>query len=586
MFCFHCGRENEAKSKVCRYCGYPLISEKAEIGFSSPDTEYIGPQVQSLPIEAQQSNQKGANVLSDLPSHPEMNPTADTIERRWKDKKLLAGIFSVAVIFVALAIFNGSGQRNTAVFSYISEDALEIFADTNKNTTYVWNTGGEKLFEIDEVLMASFIPDKTAAILLNQENRHRYYVNAGKLIRLREGINMLNISCNGQYLIYTSTEYTSTEEQESMLYRYDVKKEKEELLDRGKVYTSLAISPDGKAMAYSAAPDWTGAKRGDFSCYLIRNGGEPEFFGKKRAIFALSDHAEYIYYCELQENNKIAAYAQKEGQSVYLTNSLDRLLFNLDFSEFIYCLEGSTYLFNGNDKTKIYDSLIRDVIRPKNGQAYGYGVYPGFNSFKSKALIFQDNAVVWIDDKYAARKVGNNIGHYFAIISDTENTLMYATRKLEIEKVTIQGDAEDSKKFVNNAYQVATSGDLSDVYYLSGNQLYYKNNMEEAIMLADDAEGLCLNAKGDIAFFQKDCTTKSNVRKGTLYYSVHGGEPRPVEDGEEAVLLGQWNYGIVFAGENDTGSYDLYYNTKGIEFKLILEDVSFEDIINEDRNFN
>ena len=105
-------------------------------------------------------------------------------------------------------------------------------------------------------------------------------------------------------------------------------------------------------------------------------------------------------------------------------------------------------------------------------------------------------------------------------------------------------------------------------------------------MLADQVEGLCLNAKGDIAFFQKDCTTKSNVRKGTLYYSVHGGEPRPVEDGEEAVLLGQWNYGIVFAGENDTGSYDLYYNTKGIEFKLILEDVSFEDIINEDRNYN
>ena len=578
MVCFHCGRENEAKSKVCRYCGYPLISEKAEIGFSSPDTEYIGPRVQNLPIEAQQSSQKEANVLSDLPSHSEANPTADTIERRWKDKKLLAAIFSVAVIFAALAIFNGSGQRNTAVFSYISEDALEILADTNKNTTFVWNTGGEKLFEIDEVLMAFFIPDKTAAILFDQENRCRYYVNAKKFIRLREDISMLNISINGQYLMYSAKE-----EQESMLYRYDVKKEKEELLDQGKGFGSLIISPDGKTMAYAAASDRTGADSEDFACYLIRNGGEPEFFGKKRAIFALSDHAEYIYYYELQENKKIA-YAQKEGQSVYLTDSLDRVMVNLDCSELLYSVEGSTYLFNGKDKIKIYDSLIRDVIKPKNSQSNG--VYPGFNSFKSKALIFQDNAVVWIDDKYAARKVGNNIGHYFAIISDTENTLMYATRKLEIEKVTIQGDTEDSKRFVNNADQVATSGDLSDVYYLSGDQLYYKNNMEEAIMLADQVEGLCLNAKGDIAFFQKDCTTKSNVRKGTLYYSIHGGEPRPVKDGKEAVLLGQWNYGIAFAGENDTGSYDLYYNTKGIEFKLILEDVSFEDIINEDRNYN
>ncbi|HCM12075.1 MAG TPA: hypothetical protein DHW85_02705, partial [Lachnospiraceae bacterium] len=438
--------------------------------------------------------------------------------------------------------------------------------------------GGEKLFEMDEALTAFFIPDKTAAILFDQENRCRYYVNAKKLIRLREDISMLNISINGQYLMYSAKE-----EQESMLYRYDVKKEKEELLDQGKGFGSLIISPDGKTMAYAAASDRTGADSEDFACYLIRNGGEPEFFGKKRAIFALSDHAEYIYYYELQENKKIA-YAQKEGQSVYLTDSLDRVMVNLDCSELLYSVEGSTYLFNGKDKIKIYDSLIRDVIKPKNSQSNG--VYPGFNSFKSKALIFQDNAVVWIDDKYAARKVGNNIGHYFAIISDTENTLMYATRKLEIEKVTIQGDTEDSKRFVNNADQVATSGDLSDVYYLSGDQLYYKNNMEEAIMLADQVEGLCLNAKGDIAFFQKDCTTKSNVRKGTLYYSIHGGEPRPVKDGKEAVLLGQWNYGIVFAGENDTGSYDLYYNTKGIEFKLILEDVSFEDIINEDRNYN
>jgi len=582
MVCFHCGRDDEAKSKVCRSCGYPLISEEADIGFSRPDTEYIGPKVENLHREESPDQKMGNRSSAEKKIAAQQSSRKEVIvelEHHWKDKKLLAAIFSIAVILMTVAIFYGIGQRNVTAFSYLSEDALEIFADTNKNTTFVWNTDGRKLFKMDGVFNSIFTPDKTAAILFDQENQCRYYVNAGKLIRLREDIGMLCMSANGKYLMYYAAD-----EQENILYRYDIKKGKEELLDRGKRFGLFITSPDGKTMAYVATSNQTGAEREDFACYLIQDGGEPEFFGRKRAIFALSNHAEYTYYYELQEKNEIAAYVKKDGQSIYLTNSLNGIMVNIDCSELLYSLEGSTYLCSkGEDKIKLYDSLIRDVIRPKNGLRHD--AYMSFNSFKNKALIFQDNAVVWVDDKFAARKIGNNVGHYFAILSDTENTLMYGTRKLEIEKVTIQGETEDSKRFVNHADQVATSGDLSKVYYLSGNQLYYKKNMAEAIMLAEDAEGLCLNAKGDIAFFQRNCIGRSNMRIGKLYYVSHGGEPKPVKDGGEAAWLGQWNYGIVFAKENDKGSYDLYYNTEGIKFKRILEEVSYEDIINSEKNY-
>ncbi|NLP33951.1 MAG: zinc-ribbon domain-containing protein [Clostridiales bacterium] len=578
MICMHCDRENEDGRKFCIYCGYPIDNKEENIGFSRPDTHYIGPKVIDLQEKEAVYPEDGEEVP--MPKTPYGNQKQDYRPVKVHSlncKSLFIGILSVVIIIIAVSILYWNVHRDTEAFQYITEDALEVFIDRRNNRTIIFNTKGDKLFDIDEASHVLYTQDGTAAILYNQYANHFYYVNAKELIKLRDNINGINFSDDGNYLAYCT--FNSSDTINNCLYWYDAKNKKEVVLDQGKVFINPKLSPDGKSLVYRVKKDMDFTNFEDGESYLIRNGGEPEFLGENRMVLALSNNAEHIFYYEIKDNN-FFFYLKKDGHSLYLSGSLGYLMFNLDCSEVLFSDDESTYLWSENcNKIKIYDSFPRELILPNRCITYGFeGIRSGIRAFENKALVFQDNSVIWIGEGYETTKIGDNAGHYFAVHSNKDDTIMFGARDLKIKKVTLLSELHDTQTYINRADNIVASDDLSYIYYIDKTQLYYKNGQEESIMLADNVKDVCLSANGDIAFFLKD-DSRTYKGSGELYYSLHGSEPMLVDDGHEVTWIGRWSYGIVYGKEVGEDRYDIYYNTKGSEFKRILENVHYNDMM-------
>lgn len=575
MVCLHCGKENEEGRKSCKHCGYPVHRVEDVIGFSRPDAEYIGPKVLAHPEDEEDTsqliNQRNGNAV---------NRQQDSANRPGLDyKRLLITVVSFAIIILAASIFYWNIQKDAAAFHYITEDALEVFVDESNDLTIIFNTRGERLFEIDEAMNVLYTVDGTAVILYNPSSSSMYYVNANEIKELPENISGLHYSEDGNFLIYSTNHATNSDE--SKLYWYDVKNKEEVVLDQGKQFTGLRISPDGKSIAYLASKDLTNYYRfGDMESYLIRDGGEPEYFGESRIVYTLSNDAEFIYYVEITNDNHFSFYVKKEGQSTLLGDSVQFVLFNQDYSELLFLHDQSTYLWNADTgKIKIHDSVPRNIIVPKRCQFNLVSNFSiGFDSFEKKAVIFQDDSVVWIGEGYEPMQVGEKADHYFAIHSTKEDTLMFGTRDYKIQKVTVLSELYNTETYIDRAEKIVASNDLENIYFIDRGKLYFKDGQKEPNLLAYHISDIYLNAKGDTAFFLKTKSGNHNVK--TLHYSIRGSEPVAIEDGQDIAWLGQWNYGIVYGKKVGYNQYDIYYNTNGTEFKRILTNASYEAMVN------
>jgi hypothetical protein len=119
---------------------------------------------------------------------------------------------------------------------------------------------------------------------------------------------------------------------------------------------------------------------------------------------------------------------------------------------------------------------------------------------------------------------------------------------------------------------IISAGDLSQIYYLKDQQLYYRNNNEEPVMITDGVSSLCSNQAGDTVYFLKDYNLESGFL--VLCYSKDGGEAKRVPDGDDVVGVKEWNFGVIFQKERK-GTETVFYSTKGSKFKLLLEGVDF-----------
>lgn len=331
---------------------------------------------------------------------------------------------------------------------------------------------------------------------------------------------------------------------------------------------------DGETMTYTTIP--TASLSLATESFIISKGGSPELMGKDIVLVGASEDGKYFYYIDYKDGVVGALYAKQGKKSLKLSESImSYVRFNLDMSEIMFSSDGKTYVcIEGKETKLISDTLLKDIIIPKKCIVNKTNVGPilyGIDSFENKVVICEDNSLRLIGDHYETKEISSTADNNFTAISDEGNDLLYSTANLSIIKVSdLLGEFSQSICIEHWGKTVA-SDDLTQIYYTNGSKLYYVTGKGTSNLIAEGITDLCLNSSGDTAFFLKDM--KDGV--GTLYYSIQGKNAEPVEGGGSVEKLYEWGYGIAYR-EKVGEDYNIYYNTEGTEFKLILENVSPE----------
>lgn len=304
--------------------------------------------------------------------------------------------------------------------------------------------------------------------------------------------------------------------------------------------------------------------------FIIKNGGTPESIGKDVRIIGASKDGECVYYMKYSEGVLGALYVRKGDKTILLSdNDNNRVCFNEDMTEIMFNYGDSTYVsINGNEKILVADVLLKDIIIPKNcigkldSKEQERPTIYGINTFINKVMICKDGSLRLIGDQYQTKVISSKIDPSVIAISEEGNDLLYGTTDLGVIKVSdLLGKCSQSICIVHKD-DVVFSNNLNQIYFTDNDQLYYITEQGKSQYITEGITNLCLNQAGDTAFFLKD--------RGTLYYSHHGGDAKPVEGIGSVSIVYEGANGII-VGEEVDGKYKLYYNTKGTKFKLIIE---------------
>jgi hypothetical protein len=541
---------------------------ETNLGFSKPNSKYIGAQVIYSKAEPDQEDEnKRSNQIS-----------ADTIPPKLKLRQLsyifILGI-SAVVIAAGILLFYRFNFGKSSAYTFQAENSIEVYSDSEKLTTYVFNTSGEVLDTINSDRSILYTPDHKAAVLAGYVNA--YYVNAYEQVSLNRKLNLCNISDNGQYILYSS----KLGQVKEALYLYDVANGTEELINKidGKYYGLLNLSPDGKTISYSTI---TVTEPVIIETFTKKAGEDPVSAGMNTAILAVSNDAGYLYYCEFdtEENGVKSLYVRKKDTVTKLADSFDisRVWFNQDYSEIMFTSDGKTYVSaNGNEKQLVADKIVTQLITPKNCIFHfninNVGMLYGISSFKNKVIRCEDGSIIFTGKHYSSKEIApptDQQYNYISYLSDGGNDLMFSTGDSSVMKVSDLKGGCRKDTYIEHADSFVPTNDLSKVYYTDHNYLYFLNEKGKAVKVTDNVLNIFLNADGDTAFLFKDYKNGS----GTLYYCIDGGEPQNVPGGMNVSQVLEWNQGIIYQKTVD-GKYNTYYSTQGTEFKQLLDGVRF-----------
>jgi hypothetical protein len=611
MICNHCGKQNDDTSSYCNFCKSLLkVSSEndkrpndihrfeTDLGFSSPNSSYIGPLLQE---EQKHQDDSDSTYTSqgDIPSEYQGNaeqikaffdekypdqrsitidesinePACRELTRKRKRKQmrkqLLIISIPVFIILVAMAVILFPSKplaHNSESYYLLPDNALELY--NHENRMYFFNSEGDILHQFEGKGYVQFNQDKTAAIITL--GGKYYYISADKLHSLNASMNEIKISDNGKFVIYPSNLGSK-----DSLYLYDVEKETEMLITQSedRMLFGCNVSNDGRNVIYSTY------QIGDtlaVEAYKMKLGDEPELIGKNMLVLAMSQDADYLYYFELSKENDIAGfYVRHNENDVKLSYEPGELIqFNRDYSEVMYSDGNNMYLsIKGGEPVLIANTDNVRIITPKqceiNSNLYWGGMLCNIDSFQNKVMLLDNRELRLIDKHYNAIEINTrgqeSVADYCSLSKDG-NELIYRTVGSSVIRVKNLTGNFTKEAILEKVEAVEVSDDFSKLYYIKDGQLFYNNKGYSAKEIMEDVSQVVLNREGDIAFFRKG----NKVGPAPLYYSMDGSSAQPIKGFEEVTDLMVWNQGIL-VNKRVNGVITSYYNKEDTEFELLLE---------------
>lgn len=604
MLCSSGGFNNEKDNGLYINCGKDRSnSQKDDIetesgdgdnGFSIPGSAYIGPEVIKPEDDDNgfDEEEKQTDIaINHKSAYKSIGQFLFQCFHFLRNNKFAGRFILISIIIIFLLSL--TVHQIPREFDVISPKALEIKYDSVKNKTYLFNTRGKLLHTIDVSLNPLlYTPDKSAVVLGSKRYDTRlYYANADKVIMLKDIITLQGMSDNGRYIFYSLKDNNK----KLFLKRYDTRTGKNTMIASYQSENShkditeinVCLSPDGKTYSitkiiyrYHTSLD-TNTYNIKVEAFVSIDGRKPKLIGRNKYVYAISNNGNYIYYIVLNKTGNSGKYYVKcKEDSLKLSDEPISCFFNRDYSEILYGTGKGTYLcLKGRNKINMSDLHVVNVILPNHDINNQYMVkHFGIDSFLNK-IIQCNKSLYLIENGYHLKFITKIDKNSLSMISQDGKNLLYQNSQGLIVKVSNIPGNLSKKTIAEDVSNYVASKDLSKIYYISReNKLFFRNNDKSPVNLASGVTKLCLNPPGNTAFFINNNQNLLNTLTvsyrdviNTLSYSINGQAPKPVRNGASADDFVKFNYGIAFKKEVN-GKQNIYYNTSGTDFKLILRD--------------
>ncbi len=544
MFCSKCGNAVPDGAKFCTSCGSPMAAG--------------GGQAPRAPKEKQAGK-------------PRIRP--------------IVWIIAAAVLIVAAACAFalpklGSMAAGNA-YMFIEREDGYFLTDTNGS-----------LFEIDEnaeynanytessgnTVMVELLPDGAD----ERTEGEIYLLSGGQQTKVADDALHLYAVAVEKTVWYLS-DYDEDADT-ATLYRWQ--NGNRERIETGVLTEGIAVSPDGKTVAY------THAVRGDTFAGCVRTGDKVMLLDEEDIPIAVGNGGKILYYSGAENKGERTVYVRKGDDTqtlfTYDTGALGIFMtFNRDMTQALYDNDGKTYLsVNGEKGQKLANDELSLILRPDD-RTHVYGLYSLFagdigwfscapvRTFAGQVLrVYEDRSYTLYqiekdDRSYEAERLVSGADDYDIAVDN--DTLVYV-KKDRIYRMRGFDDAEEIGD-AENVQHIWTTDDGKITYYMDADDTLYsvRGNAGESTKVADDAAimGTMPNT-GDCLIVAEEDETEG----GKLFVS-RGGKRATQIEGADGVKLIDDNHVCMYVYmdyDEDTSLLNLY-SFDGKKLKKIVTDL-------------
>ncbi len=315
---------------------------------------------------------------------------------------------------------------------------------------------------------------------------------------------------------------------------------------------SLAISPDGKTVAYSLDED-------DASVGYYYDGKE-RTVGKDTMPVALSNGGKYIYYLKSD-----TLYVQKKDRSdsrVKLGEDVKTAYFNRDLSQIIYTAQTDngirTYFSkNGGEKISLKGQLS-ELLLPRATSMTRPQIV-GIDGFENSFYRSDDNDLYYINKKMEVSTVVSNVNTVF--LAEDGKTVTYLKNSAIYQLNGSKENAEKVKLVEDDvAKLIATTDDGKAVFFINDDkEIRYQKGTGKTQLVTDDFSDYSSELFRGKTFFYvcDDKLYRSDGGKGSVIKGLTGEI--------ETVYADSFEVSIYVT--NDDGDRVSYYSTNGKSFR-------------------
>ncbi len=472
-------------------------------------------------------------------------------ETTGKKKYYIVGAIGVILLLCLIIVLL---PRNEDVFdmsgdAYYSNDKMTIISKEGVVSEYDVESSSYPSYSLDGTTMV-YIDDEELYLHRNNEKEH-----------ISDDVAATWISDNGEKVLYTIRE-----DEDLLLYLYDVEKE-ESVLISDEVYneglsTGIAMSPDGQYISYLSDYD---EDDGSFYSYIYDKKNGSQTFKKNSSIFGISNRASYVYYAKSDDYEVDLYVTSKDNTEKLLSDiGLVHFSFNNDMTQAIFRDEEATYITVDGQKEEKIKSDQMFLMMNRRGRKYNNYVATYLSSITSGYSDFRDaifeigNSTYYLDDSFEAQRMIRGVTWDVYLTDDSKSAIYLDKNDIMYIKDT-KGD-EKAEKLVEDVWAMFASYDLKHLYYLTEDEELYLYNKKSPVRITDEPDYIAMNHSSGVLYYLLD----------EEVYKVDGKEDERIildYDIEELYEYNDIVYAVAY--EDDT---EIYYGCVGDgEFEIFFE---------------
>ena len=533
MFCNQCGSPLEEGTLFCANCG-----AKQDVA-EAPATTPVATEQTAVPVAAEP-------VVSEEAAQPKKK-----FDLMANKKLLMFGGAGIVVVLLVVLLFMLIGGGSSVKYDKYADVMVSYF--NSRGEGYLFNTNGE-ITELDSTVYDGYgSADQSAAVFSIREDGVQvlYYADAEMDPKfVEEDVYEYYISYDGSHIAYIqdmNAEWTGGD-----LYLYSVEDDKAVKIDSDVYPYEIVMSPNGEYIAY-----WKNYEGySDNDLVLGSYSKDSEKIDKDGSYPVGITNDGKLYY--ITDNGKLYYHIGKEA--VKIASDMDgTCYFNNDLTELLYTKSGKTYYFTPKMKEalKISGDYTYDILAPENMiyEYYGEAYVLGRESLKNSVWETYDG-LMWFNEN---GKEMSKITSYYGDcqISEDGETLIF-TRDGVLFKVDDFTGKSKPEALYNDDYidGIVANGDLSKIYVVIDDELYYVKNAKKSERITNDLEDgtysvVYSDSLGKVVFIEDE----------TLCYADTSEKSK--KEIEEEVYDVESSYGVVIYTiyDEDTFSYTYYLLT-------------------------